>query len=127
MAGVVLIVNESDMISNNELIKLQTGGDNDGIAARIAEITAAHGLTIFTELGGVVDESGALITQINSGNYFAIQQMVSTRETSETGRGGMSTKLEACWNAVNSGVQEVSISAISDNKDGHNLTRFMIG
>ena len=122
-AQVVTVLNELDMISNVELMRLATGGDNDGLAAHTAAAVGAESLTLFSENGGIFDDSHRAIGQVDERNVRGVLQMLQGRSKSEAGRGGMDTKVRAAWSAVKAGVEHVEISDVKRV----NITKFMIG
>lgn len=123
VAGTVPIVNENDALSNTELMKLATGGDNDGLAAHIATAIDARELRIFTKKGGIVDDMGNFITQIDEDNYQNIATMLDARTIKKNGngRGGMASKLAAAWRAADT-CSRVVIAAPNDKMDGEKQT-----
>lgn len=123
VAGTVPIVNENDALSNTELMKLATGGDNDGLAAHIATVVEARELRIFTENGGVVDDEGNFVPQIDEGNYHSVATMLDARTIKKNGngRGGMASKLAAAWRAADT-CSRVVIAAPNDKMDGEKQT-----
>ncbi len=126
-SGVLTVVNEPDMTSNTELMKLSTGGDNDGLGGQTAIVIGADTYTIRTKNGGVFDDEGELIEQIDHRNFYNVLDMLDGRGKSELGRGGMDTKTVAAWHARCSGVGEVAISAVSEDMAYRNATRFVVG
>ncbi|TXG76251.1 hypothetical protein E6P97_03835 [Patescibacteria group bacterium] len=125
--GVVMIVNEPDMVSNTEQMRLRTGGDNDGLGGVLAEAVGADGYTIRTERGGVFDDGEGLVDIINRQNYRETMRMLAGRGKSEAGRGGMDTKVAAGWRTAQAGVSHVAISAVSHDMSLQNATRFVVG
>lgn len=124
--GVISIINEADAISQQELMLLLTGGDNDGLASRLAIITKATSLTLFTELGGIYDDDGRLISQITEDNYHNVLSMVNARGYSKTGRGGASAKIKAGYQASGEGIY-TRISGVANGMAGENVTEFVVG
>lgn len=125
--GVVMIVNEPDMVSNTEQMRLRTGGDNDGLGGVLSVAVGADGYTIRTKNGGVFDDAGELIDTIGEYNYASVMGMLAGRGRSELGRGGMDTKVAACRRTIRAGVGQVAISAVSEDMSYHNATRFVVG
>lgn len=122
-AGIVTVLNESDMISNTELMRLVTGGDNDGLATRVAIAVGAKALTIYSEYGGVFDTNQKLIETVNSHNINGLRSVLVERARSAGGRGGVYAKVEAAWAAAKAGVDYVAITDVK----GNNITRFVVG
>ena len=91
--GMIPIVNENDSVSYSEI----TVGDNDQLAAMVAESIAADLLILLTGPDGLYnrdpsDPEAMVIQQIHASDDF---RKVITRGQSAAGRGGMKTKLEA--------------------------------
>ncbi len=98
--GVMPIVNENDTVTVEEL----RVGDNDRLAAKVAQMIQADYLFILTCVDGVYDrdpaEPGAVLVEtINDVSDY----MKATRGTSAMGSGGMFTKLQAANMAQNAG------------------------
>jgi len=127
ISGIVTIINEPDMTSNTELMRLATGGDNDGLGAQVAVAIGADSYTIRTKNGGVVDDDGNLVNVVDRSNFRSVLEMLAGRGRSELGRGGMDTKVTAAWQAACGGVGYVAISAVSEDMSYQNATRFVVG
>lgn len=129
--GVVTTVNENDPLSNRGLMANKYGGDNDGIASHLAQFIGADALTLFTKKGGIFDERDRLIKLINSDNFDEVRAMLVRKAISKKargkGRGGIVTKLDSAWAAAKSGVEEVRVTAVSEDMAGLNTTRFVVG
>lgn len=130
---VVSIVNENDALSNTELMKLACGGDNDGLASHVSRAIGADTLKLFTKRGGVVDDAGTLIEEVNQKNYAEVRLMLDERVHGSTrtgssgnGRGGMMSKLEAGWLAAQDGITTY-ISATNHDMTGDFTTRVVVG
>jgi glutamate 5-kinase len=97
---IVPIVNENDTITTEEI----RVGDNDRLAAKIAQMVEAESLIILTGVDGLYDrnpdEPGAqLVEEVeNVADYVDVASGVS-----ELGSGGMLTKLKAANMAQNAG------------------------
>lgn len=98
--GVMPIVNENDTVTTEEL----RVGDNDRLAAKVAQMVQAEHLVILTCIDGLYDrnpeEEGAqLVRSIeNVSEYLEVATGTST-----LGTGGMFTKLQAANMAQNAG------------------------
>lgn len=127
---VVSVLNENDALSDDELMELACGGDNDGLASHVARAAGASALILFTKRGGVTDEQGKLITQVNSTNVDNVRIMLSERaaisKTRGSGRGGIIKKFDAAVAAANTGIS-VKIAAINSDMTGERVTEFVIG
>ena len=127
-AGVMPIVNENDTITTEEI----RVGDNDRLAAKVAQMVDADELVILTEVDGLFDrnpaEKGAQFVPevIDVADY-----MDATTGQSELGTGGMTTKLLAahmaqeagCTTFIGHGEAERPISSILDGE--RRATRFV--
>ncbi|CAN5861494.1 glutamate 5-kinase [soil metagenome] len=99
-AKVLPIINENDTVTTEEI----RVGDNDRLAAKVAQMVQAQHLVILTSVDGLYDrdpsEPGAqLIETVNDvGQYLDVTRSVST-----LGTGGMLTKMQAANMAQNAG------------------------
>lgn len=123
-----IIINEADAFNQRELMKLLTGGDNDGLASHVAVAFDADELTIFTESGGIYDDDGKLIEIVDNSNRYDIEQLIQNRNGSKSGagRGGIQTKFNACCYSMDNGVTS-KISAVGNGLEGRDVTRFVVG
>jgi glutamate 5-kinase len=97
-AGAVPIVNENDTVATDEI----RFGDNDQLAAMVTPLVGADLLVLLTDVEGVLDPEGRRISVMSDGASIA-----SLRAESETGSGGMQSKLDAAKKAVRSGAAVV--------------------
>jgi glutamate 5-kinase len=122
---VVPIVNENDTVATEEL----TLGDNDQLAARIAELVRADLLILFTDVDGVFDKNPAmhsdakLIPELHA--ELVTENFVRKigLGKSTNGTGGMESKLRAAAKAAMSGIQAV----IAHGKNDGNLRKIVTG
>ncbi len=102
--GAVPVVNENDTVACDEL----RFGDNDTLAALVANLVEADLLVILTDKAGVYDSdpvqnSGAqLIDEAQAGDV-ALKDAAGSGSSSGLGRGGMATKVAAAELAARSG------------------------
>ncbi|WP_439102727.1 glutamate 5-kinase [Congregibacter sp.] len=122
--GVLPIVNENDTITTEEI----RVGDNDRLAAKVAQMIQAQDLVILTSVDGLYDrnpdEEGAeLITTVDDvSEYLAV-----TSGTNTLGTGGMFTKMQAanmaqnagCETIISRGIIDEPISAALENRRPH--------
>src|SRR5680860_6984 len=54
-SGIIPIINENDVMSDIELARLSYGGDNDGLASKIAATIDANELLLLTNVDGLLD------------------------------------------------------------------------
>ncbi len=128
--GAIPIINENDSVSVDE-IKF---GDNDNLSAMVAGLADADLLIILTDTDGLFDKdpkkfrSAELIHTVRD---FDAQTKGAGLGTSETGTGGMITKIEAARKAAQFGVPTIIASGeqrgvILDIMKGHELGTFFI-
>jgi len=129
-AGIVSVINENDALSDTELMQLAVGGDNDGLAAHIAQKVDAEKLVLFTTKGGVLDDSEQLIPKISNNNAQEVLTMLEARAYAKkqdgTGRGGIVTKFVAARSAAQNGII-VTIARPSPDMNGDLITEFVVG
>lgn len=99
-AGILPIINENDTITTEEI----RVGDNDRLAAKVAQMIQAKHLVILTSVDGLYDrnpaEEGARLVETvhDVSEYLSV-----TSEVGALGSGGMLTKLQAANMAQNAG------------------------
>jgi glutamate 5-kinase len=105
--GVVAIVNENDAVADEEI----RFGDNDRLAALVANLVAASHLVLLTDTAGLLtadprlDPAATLIDVVTS--IDASLESVAGRSRSGVGSGGMASKVAAARMATWSGVTTV--------------------
>lgn len=105
--GVVPIVNENDAVADEEI----RFGDNDRIAALVANLIGATHLVLLTDTEGLltadprIDPSATLIEEVTAFDAALLDVAGSSR--SGVGSGGMASKLAAAHMATWSGVTTV--------------------
>ncbi len=108
--GVLPVVNENDTVADDEI----RYGDNDLLAALVANMLRAETLALLTDTRGLfttdprVDERASLVEEIVE---FDKLQAVAGGSRSAHGSGGMASKLAAAKMAAWSGVRAVIASA----------------
>ena len=97
--GAIPVVNENDTTATTEI----KYGDNDRLAARVAQIISADVLINFSDVNGLYESSDnkKIIKEVTSIND-KIYSFVENKKNSY-GSGGMSTKLDAAKICMNSG------------------------
>jgi glutamate 5-kinase len=136
--GVLPIVNENDTVSTAELESVAAGSrtpafsDNDRLAALVMSGMEADALVLMTNVEGLLRTSGA---KANAAGSSTVGEMISfvTEVTpelkllaagpSESGRGGMRTKVEAAEIAMNCG----GIAVIANGREPRVLDRIFAG
>ena len=101
--GIVPIVNENDTVATHEI----RFGDNDRLAALVADIVGADGLVLLTDVDGLYDgppslPGSARVPFVGSAQDLAAVQIGGTG--SSVGSGGMLTKVEAAGIAAAAGI-----------------------
>lgn len=121
--GVVPVVNENDTVTTQEI----RVGDNDRLAARVAQMASAEALVLLSDIDGLYtadptrDPSAAfvpLVTELTP----EIRAMAGAAQTPH-GTGGMVTKLMAAAICMDAGCA----MAIAPGKDPHPLRRMQEG
>ena len=109
--GVVPVVNENDAVADDEI----RFGDNDRLAALVANLVSADVLVLLTDTPGLLDrdprlhENGSLIEEIIEVDHAL--ERVAGGPGSLRGSGGMASKLAAAKMAAWSGVRAVIAAA----------------
>ena len=122
-AGVIPVINENDTVATAEL----RFGDNDRLAARVAQMASADTLIIFSDIDGLYTAN----PNANPDAKFVAEVKTITPEIeamaggvdSKFGTGGMITKIAAAKIALNAGCH----MAIAKGKGNHPLTRLLEG
>jgi glutamate 5-kinase len=113
--GIVPIINENDSVVVDE-IKI---GDNDRLAARVAQMISADVMILFSDIDGLYDanpktsKNAKLIPEV-----FAITEEIENMAgspTSVVGTGGMITKIMAAKMLANSACEAVITSGVANN------------
>lgn len=122
-AGAIPVINENDSVATQEI----RFGDNDRLAARVAQAAGASGVVLLSDIDGLYDrdprEAGAqLIPQVKAIDA-GIESMVASGSSSGMGSGGMASKLEAAKIANMGGIDLAIISGLHD----HPLAAFAAG
>jgi len=95
--GVVPIINENDSVATQEM----QFGDNDQLAAQVAQLVEADHLLLLTRSDGVTDASGRRISIVkNLDEAYALVRP----EKGEFSVGGMKSKLDAVGKALAEGI-----------------------
>lgn len=121
--GVVPVVNENDTVATEE-IRL---GDNDTLAALVANLVEADLLVLLTDQAGVYDRDprlhadARLIPAARAGDP-ALEQMAG-RGAGRLGSGGMYTKIRAAARAARSGTATI----VASGQEAEVLKRLMRG
>lgn len=120
--AVVPVVNENDTVATAELCF----GDNDTLAALVANLINADVMIILTDQAGLfsadprLDKEAKLISHAQAGDVELVKM---AGVSNSLGRGGMQTKLSAARLAARSG----TYTLIADGREPDILTRLLAG
>lgn len=103
-AGAVPVINENDSVATEEI----RFGDNDRLAARVAQAARASAVLLLSDVDGLYDRNPAdpaakLLGQVK-GVTAEIHAMATGESTSGMGSGGMTSKLQAAEIAERAGI-----------------------
>ncbi len=109
--GVLPVVNENDTVATHEI----RFGDNDRLAALVAQLVHADALVLLSDVGGLYDgdprRPGAhLLQDVASSDDLAAVD-AGRPGSAGVGSGGMATKIEAAEIATESGIGVVLVDA----------------
>ncbi len=103
-AGAVPVINENDSVATHEI----RFGDNDRLAARVAQAVQASAVLLLSDVDGLFDrdpaDPAALMVREVRGVTAEIKAMASGTSGSGLGSGGMTSKLQAAEIADMAGV-----------------------
>jgi glutamate 5-kinase len=103
-AGAVPVINENDSVATQEI----RFGDNDRLAARVAQAAQASAVLLLSDVDGLYDrnprEAGAQLIREVDGVTAEIHAMASRESASGMGSGGMTSKLQAAEIAELAGI-----------------------
>jgi glutamate 5-kinase len=113
-AGAVPVINENDSVATHEI----RFGDNDRLAARVAQAARASAVLLLSDVDGLFDrhpshEGARLLSQIE-GITPEIHAMASGTSGSGLGSGGMTSKLQAAEIAGRAGIALAIASGLHD-------------
>ncbi len=97
--GAVPIINENDTVSTDEIVCISFG-DNDILAAMVANALRANLLVLLTVVDGLLDAEGQSVRLVE--NIEQAKCLVRA-EKSALGRGGMDSKLQAAEQVTEAG------------------------
>jgi glutamate 5-kinase len=102
--GAVPVLNENDSVATEEI----RFGDNDRLAARVAQAAGASGVLLLSDVDGLYDRNPALPGAVHLPRVeridTAVEAMADTGSASGLGSGGMVSKIAAARIAVAAGV-----------------------
>ncbi|MFN3516916.1 MAG: glutamate 5-kinase [Novosphingobium sp.] len=113
-AGAVPVINENDSVATQEI----RFGDNDRLAARVAQAAQAQGVLLLSDVDGLFDrnpaEPGAVLLGEVRGVTAEIHAMATGGSSSGMGSGGMTSKLQAAEIAERAGIALAIASGLHD-------------
>lgn len=114
-AGAVPVINENDSVATQEI----RFGDNDRLAARVAQAAGASGVVLLSDVDGLYDrnpaEPGALLVPEVARIDGRIRIMVAEGSSSGMGSGGMASKIDAADIATRAGIGLTITSGLRDH------------
>ncbi len=103
-AGIVPVVNENDSVATEEI----RFGDNDRLAARVAQAAGADAVILLSDIDGLMDrdpaDPKARLVETVRGITADIRAMASGNSNSGIGSGGMISKIQAAEIAERAGI-----------------------
>lgn len=103
-AGAVPVINENDSVATEEI----RFGDNDRLAARVAQAAGAAGVVLLSDVDGLYDRApnlpGAALLPLVEKIDGRVRIMVAEGSSSGMGSGGMASKLDAADIATRAGI-----------------------
>ena len=114
-AGAVPVINENDSVATEEI----RFGDNDRLAARVAQAAGASGVILLSDVDGLFDRAphlpGATLLPTIAKIDGRVRVMVAEGSSSGMGSGGMASKLDAADIAARAGIGLVIASGLRDH------------
>jgi glutamate 5-kinase len=110
--AVVPVINENDTVATEEI----RYGDNDRLAARVAQLVMADALILLSDVDGLYtadpsrDSGAEHIAEVQNIREDTLRMAGETR--SDIGRGGMATKVQAARIATHAGCSTVIASGV---------------
>lgn len=103
-AGTIPVINENDSVATEEI----RFGDNDRLAARVAQAANADVVLLLSDVDGLYDrdprEPGAALVPVVEAVTPEVMAMASGASSSGLGSGGMVSKLQAAQIATRAGI-----------------------
>ena len=103
-AGTIPVINENDSVATEEI----RFGDNDRLAARVAQAANADAVLLLSDVDGLYDrdprEDGAALIPVVEAVTPEVMAMASGASSSGLGSGGMISKLQAAQIATRAGI-----------------------
>ncbi|MCA1660863.1 MAG: glutamate 5-kinase [Novosphingobium sp.] len=113
-AGAVPVINENDSVATHEI----RFGDNDRLAARVAQAAGASGVLLLSDVDGLYDRNpakpDAQLLRLVRGVTPEVHAMADQRAGSGVGSGGMTSKLQAAEIAERAGIAMAIVGGKAD-------------
>lgn len=113
-AGAVPVINENDSVATQEI----RFGDNDRLAARVAQAASADAVVLLSDVDGLYDRApsspGAELLPVVKGVNENIRAMATGTSGSGMGSGGMVSKIQAAEIAERAGITLAIINGTHD-------------
>jgi glutamate 5-kinase len=120
-AGVIPVINENDSVATEEI----RFGDNDRLAARVAQAANADLVLLLSDVDGLYDRDpraeGATLIPVVEAVTPEVMAMASGASSSGLGSGGMISKLQAAQIATRAGIALGIINGTHDAPITHAL------
>jgi glutamate 5-kinase len=120
-AGVIPVINENDSVATEEI----RFGDNDRLAARVAQAANADLVLLLSDVDGLYDrdprEEGAALIPTVDAVTPEVMAMASGASSSGLGSGGMVSKLQAAQIATRAGIALAILNGTHDAPIAHAL------
>lgn len=120
-AGVIPVINENDSVATEEI----RFGDNDRLAARVAQAANADLVLLLSDVDGLFDrdprEVGAVLIPTVDAVTPDVMAMASGASSSGMGSGGMVSKLQAAQIATRAGIALAILNGTHDAPIAHAL------
>lgn len=114
-AGAVPVINENDSVATEEI----RFGDNDRLAARVAQASGAAGVVLLSDVDGLYDRPphhpDAVLLPLVEKVDGRVRIMVAEGSSSGMGSGGMASKLDAADIATRAGIGLTICSGLRDH------------
>ncbi len=113
--NIIPIINENDTVATEEI----KYGDNDKLAARVAQMIGADLLILLSDVDGLYDKNPKKVRNAKKiSEVFKIDRkinIIAKSQTSELGSGGMTTKIMAAKICSNNGCTTVITNSNKNN------------
>jgi glutamate 5-kinase len=114
-AHAIPVINENDSVATEEI----RFGDNDRLAARVAQAAGASGVVLLSDVDGLYDRAphlpgAVLLPQVDKIDG-RVRIMVAKGSSSGMGSGGMASKLDAADIATRAGIGLAITSGLKDH------------